>query len=120
MIPRAVMPSFLRLVGSTLSAPFLCEAAKFIFTRIGAANRLQKLSAPDTNTLRQFECFQPRSSRDELAGTVSDNMPRRKSLILLIAKMGEQRNLRIPTQSGHRFRFEAGHRSDLMPATIPK
>jgi hypothetical protein len=47
-------------------------------------------------------------------------MPRRKSFILLIAKMGEQRNLRIPTQSGHRFRFEAGHRSDLMPATIPK
>jgi predicted RecB family nuclease len=28
--------------------------------------------------------------------------------------------LRIPTHSGHRFRFEAGHRSDLMPATIPK
>jgi hypothetical protein len=28
--------------------------------------------------------------------------------------------LRIPTQSGHRFRFEAGHRSDLKPATIPK
>jgi hypothetical protein len=27
---------------------------------------------------------------------------------------------RIPTQSGHRFRFEAGHRSDLMSATIPK
>jgi hypothetical protein len=33
----------------------------------------------------------------------------------------EARNLvRIPTQSGHRFRFEAGHRSDLKPATIPK
>ena len=28
--------------------------------------------------------------------------------------------VRIPRQSGHRFRFEAGHRSDLMPATIPK
>ena len=28
--------------------------------------------------------------------------------------------LRIPTQSGHRFRFDAGHRSDLKPATIPK
>jgi putative transposase len=28
--------------------------------------------------------------------------------------------MRIPTQSGHRFRFEAGHRSDLMSATIPK
>jgi hypothetical protein len=30
------------------------------------------------------------------------------------------RSVRIPTQSGHRFRFEAGHRSDLMSATIPK
>jgi hypothetical protein len=28
--------------------------------------------------------------------------------------------MRIPTQSGHRFRIEAGRRSDLMPATIPK
>ena len=28
--------------------------------------------------------------------------------------------MRIPIQSGHRFRFESGHRSDLMPATIPK
>ena len=28
--------------------------------------------------------------------------------------------VRIPTQSGQRFRFDAGHRSDLMPATIPK
>jgi hypothetical protein len=29
-------------------------------------------------------------------------------------------HLRIPTQSGHRFRFEVGRRSDLKPATIPK
>ncbi len=28
--------------------------------------------------------------------------------------------MRIPIQSGHRFRFEAGRDSDLMPATIPK
>jgi len=28
--------------------------------------------------------------------------------------------VRIPTQSGRGFRFEAGHRSDLIPATIPK
>jgi len=28
--------------------------------------------------------------------------------------------LRIPIQSGHRFRFDAGRRSDLKPATIPK
>jgi len=28
--------------------------------------------------------------------------------------------LRIPTQAGHRFRFDVGHRTDLMPATIPK
>jgi hypothetical protein len=29
-------------------------------------------------------------------------------------------DVRTPTQFGHRFRFEAGHRSDLMPASIPK
>ena len=28
-------------------------------------------------------------------------------------------DVRIPTQSGRRFRFDAGHRSDLIPATIP-
>jgi molecular chaperone DnaK (HSP70) len=28
--------------------------------------------------------------------------------------------LRIPTQSGRGFRFDVGHRSDLIPATIPK
>jgi hypothetical protein len=28
--------------------------------------------------------------------------------------------MRIPTQSGRRFRFEAGQRSDLMSAAIPK
>ena len=27
--------------------------------------------------------------------------------------------LRIPTQGGHAFRFDRGHRSDLMAATIP-
>jgi hypothetical protein len=27
--------------------------------------------------------------------------------------------VRIPIQSGHRFRFDAGRRSDLKPATIP-
>ena len=29
-------------------------------------------------------------------------------------------NLRIPIYSGRVFRREAGHRSDLKPATIPK
>jgi hypothetical protein len=28
--------------------------------------------------------------------------------------------VRIPTQSGHRFRFDVGRHSDLKPATIPK
>ena len=28
--------------------------------------------------------------------------------------------VRIPTQSGQGFRFDVGHRSDLIPATIPK
>jgi len=27
--------------------------------------------------------------------------------------------LQIPTEGGHLFRFESGHRSDLKPATIP-
>ena len=29
-------------------------------------------------------------------------------------------NVRIPRQSGQGFRFDVGHRSDLIPATIPK
>ena len=29
-------------------------------------------------------------------------------------------SVRIPTQSGQGFRFDVGHRSDLIPATIPK
>jgi hypothetical protein len=29
-------------------------------------------------------------------------------------------NVRIPRQSGQGFRFDFGHRSDLIPATIPK
>jgi hypothetical protein len=29
------------------------------------------------------------------------------------------RPVRIPTHSGQGFRFDVGHRSDLMPATIP-
>ncbi len=28
--------------------------------------------------------------------------------------------VRNPTQSGHRFRFDVGHGTDLIPATIPK
>jgi hypothetical protein len=28
-------------------------------------------------------------------------------------------SLQIPTEAGRVFRFEAGHRSDMKPATIP-
>jgi hypothetical protein len=28
--------------------------------------------------------------------------------------------LRIPTHAGHLFRDDVGHRSDLMPATVPR
>jgi hypothetical protein len=28
--------------------------------------------------------------------------------------------LRIPTEAGHLFRDDVGHRSDLIPATIPR
>ena len=33
---------------------------------------------------------------------------------------GVAATLRIPRQSGRGFRFDVGHRSDLIPATIPK
>ena len=33
---------------------------------------------------------------------------------------GSLTEMRIPTQSGQGFRFDVGHRSDLIPATIPK
>jgi len=36
-----------------------------------------------------------------------------------IDRLRSRRGVRIPTQSGRRFRFEAGHHSDLIPATIP-
>ena len=36
-----------------------------------------------------------------------------------VGKNGEA-FVRIPRQSGRGFRFDAGHRSDLIPATIPK
>jgi hypothetical protein len=32
----------------------------------------------------------------------------------------KRRYVRIPRQSGRGFRFDVGHRSDLIPATIPK
>jgi hypothetical protein len=34
--------------------------------------------------------------------------------------MASSEKVRIPTQSGQGFRFDVGHRSDLIPATIPK
>jgi hypothetical protein len=59
--------------------------------------------------------------------TPPDSLPDDASALkaLLVAAQAENERLiassvRIPTQSGHRFRFEAGHRSDLKPATIPK
>jgi ribonuclease HI len=29
-------------------------------------------------------------------------------------------SMRIPTQSGHRFRFDAGRRTEMKPAAIPR
>jgi hypothetical protein len=37
-----------------------------------------------------------------------------------MAEQVEDKLLRIPTQSGHRFRFDAGHRSEMKPAVIPR
>ena len=39
---------------------------------------------------------------------------------LVALAYGWEGELRIPTQSGQGFRFDVGHRSDLIPATIPK
>ena len=37
-----------------------------------------------------------------------------------IGEADEAVMVRIPTQAGQGFRFHSGHRSDLMPATIPR
>jgi hypothetical protein len=36
-----------------------------------------------------------------------------------IAAQIANRDMQIPTEGGHLFRLDAGHRSDLKPATIP-
>ena len=41
-------------------------------------------------------------------------------IAFVTAAIDEEHGVRIPTQSGQGFRFDVGHRSDLMPATIPK
>jgi predicted secreted hydrolase len=38
----------------------------------------------------------------------------------LTADVEDARGMRIPTHAGHLFRDDAGHRSDLMSATIPR
>jgi hypothetical protein len=53
-----------------------------------------------------------RSSRDPRY------IARKAQTYLTSARIGDR--VRIPTQSGRGFRFDVGHRSDLIPATIPK
>ena len=50
--------------------------------------------------------------------SVRDN--RRLARRLQIAKLRQAAAVRIPTEAGHPFRREAGQRSDLMSATIPR
>ena len=49
--------------------------------------------------------------------------PRRRTPVPVTAGPGSDRRgwpiVRIPTQAGHVFRFDGGHRSDLIAATIP-
>jgi hypothetical protein len=35
-------------------------------------------------------------------------------------QVADQARVRIPTHAGHLFRDDVGHRSDLMPATVPR
>ena len=58
--------------------------------------------------------------RRELVQTALSFCRRLRSIEAIPFTTVTSRGLRIPTQSGHRFRFDAGHRSDLKPATIPK
>lgn len=45
----------------------------------------------------------------------------RKSRVMFGATVSSAETfLRIPIYSGRVFRFEAGHRSDMKPATVPK
>ncbi|MFY9289303.1 MAG: hypothetical protein WAP03_01180 [Methylorubrum rhodinum] len=47
--------------------------------------------------------------------------PGRRTVTSVLRIMGRaQERLRIPTEAGHPFRGEAGQRSDLMSATIPR
>ena len=41
-------------------------------------------------------------------------------MMLPAARKDQECSVRIPIYSGRVFRLEAGHRSDLKPATIPK
>ncbi len=57
-------------------------------------------------------------------GALLDTLANVASQIAVLDKqvrtLAQKRKLRIPTQSGQGFRFDVGHRSDLIPATIPK
>ena len=48
-------------------------------------------------------------------------MPTKKPRFLVTIEPDHHRALkvRIPIQGGHLFRFDGGHRSNLIPATIP-
>ena len=43
-----------------------------------------------------------------------------QTLVLVQDNLNIHNKVRIPRQSGRGFRFDVGHRSDLIPATIPK
>ncbi len=56
--------------------------------------------------------------RRRLGGEFEFEALQQKQVIGL--RLGMAGQVRNPTQSGHRFRFDVGHRTEMKPATIPK
>jgi hypothetical protein len=61
-----------------------------------------------------------RQEREDTVPTAVANGTTAIDVLRALPEGGLNASMRIPTQSGHRFRFDAGRRSDLKPATIPK
>ena len=57
---------------------------------------------------------------EDAEAAVAEVRERRQNLKAASAETVLKASMRIPRQSGRGFRFDVGHRSDLIPATIPK
>src|SRR5208283_3200134 len=68
--------------------------------------------------LADFEILLTMRERTAFPGTLLRRLPKLRMIGITGAHVATL--VRIPIQSGRGFRFQAGHHSDLMPATIPR